>query len=77
MFRGRRLTVEVTKEATTYTLVDGEPLEISHHGEALTVSQEQPVMRDNPSAPARPAPSQPPGREPARRGIEAPLVTDI
>jgi alpha,alpha-trehalose phosphorylase len=77
MFRGRRLTVEVTKEATTYTLVDGEPLEISHHGEALTVSQEQPVMRDNPSAPARPAPSQPPGREPVRRGIEAPLVTDI
>jgi alpha,alpha-trehalose phosphorylase len=77
MFRGRRLTVEVTKEATTYTLVDGEPLEISHHGEALTVSQEQPVLRDNPSAPARPAPSQPPGREPARRGIEAPLVTDI
>jgi alpha,alpha-trehalose phosphorylase len=76
MFRGRRLTVEVTKEASTYTLVDGEPLEIAHHGEALTVSEGQPVTRENPPAPVRPAPSQPPGREPVRRGIEAPLATE-
>ena len=74
MFRGRRLTVEATKEATTYTLVDGEPLEISHHGEALTVSQGQPVTRENPPAPVRPAPSQPPGREPVRRGVETSLT---
>jgi len=74
MFRGRRLTVEATKEATTYTLVDGEPLEISHHGEALTVSQGQPVTRENPPAPVWPAPSQPPGREPMRRGVETSLT---
>jgi alpha,alpha-trehalose phosphorylase len=76
MFRGRRLTVEVTKEASTYTLVDGEPLEISHHGEPVTVSQADAVTRDIPPTPIRPAPSQPPGREPAPRGIETPLVTD-
>jgi alpha,alpha-trehalose phosphorylase len=76
LFRGRRLKVEVTKESATYTLVDGDPLEIAHHGETVTVSQADAVTRDVPPAPTRPAPSQPPGREPARRGVGAPLITD-
>jgi alpha,alpha-trehalose phosphorylase len=71
LFRGRRLKVEVTKDATTYTLFEGEPLEIAHHGEPITVAEGEPVTRANPPAPPRPTPSQPPGREPRRRGIEA------
>jgi alpha,alpha-trehalose phosphorylase len=71
LFRGRRLRVEVTKETATYMLAEGEPLEIAHHGEAITVAQDAPVTRENPPAPPRPTPSQPPGREPMRRGFEA------
>jgi alpha,alpha-trehalose phosphorylase len=71
LFRGRRLKVGVTKREATYTLLDGEPLETAHHGETITVARDQPVTRAVPPAPVRPAPSQPPGRAPARRGIEA------
>jgi alpha,alpha-trehalose phosphorylase len=63
--------VEVTKGETTYTLADGESLEIAHHGEPITVTKERPVSRSNPPPPTHPVPSQPPGRAPRRRGIEA------
>jgi alpha,alpha-trehalose phosphorylase len=67
-FRGRRLKVEATDAAATYTLADGEPLTLSHHGDPLTVTTGEPVTLPIPPAPERPAPSQPPGREPERRG---------
>jgi len=69
-FRGRRLKVEVRKPEATYTLVEGEQLEIAHHGGPLTLSTGRPVKRDIPPAAERPAPSQPPGREPRRRSPE-------
>jgi alpha,alpha-trehalose phosphorylase len=65
-FRGRRLLVEVEPRRATYSLREGEPLEISHHGKRLTVAG-RPRTRSIPSAPARETPSQPPGRTPARR----------
>jgi alpha,alpha-trehalose phosphorylase len=71
VFRGRRLKVEVTKQNASYLLVEGDPLDIAHHGETITVGRGEAVTRDIPPAPARPAPSQPPGREPVHRGIEA------
>src|SRR5207244_9070905 len=67
LFRGRRLKVEVTKTQATYTLVEGEPLEILHHGETITASRRG-VTRSIPPAPERPAPSQPSGKAPIRRG---------
>jgi alpha,alpha-trehalose phosphorylase len=70
MFRRRRLTVEATKSMATYRLLDGEPLEVAHHGEPITIAVGAPVTRPIPPAPVRPAPSQPPGREPLRRGTE-------
>ena len=76
LFRGRRLKVEVTKDAATYTLADGDPLEVAHHGDASTVAKDRPVTHAVPPAPVRPAPNQPPGRAPTRRGVEAPLPTD-
>ncbi len=67
-YRGRRLRVRVGPDQATYTLTTGEPLEIAHHGEQLTVAGGQPQTRAVPPAPQREAPSQPAGRVPDRRG---------
>jgi alpha,alpha-trehalose phosphorylase len=70
-FRGRLLKVEATQTEATYTLSEGKPLELSHYGDAITVSKQKPVTQPIlPTVPDEPAPSQPPGREPMRRGTE-------
>jgi alpha,alpha-trehalose phosphorylase len=66
-YRGRRIEVEIGRAQARYTLLEGRPLEISHHGEPLTLSAQEPATREIPPAPARERPRQPPGREPARR----------
>src|SRR5919201_1198670 len=66
LFRGRRLMVDVGKESATYSLLEGDPLEVEHFGEAITVSTDRPVTREIPPAPDRPAPAQPSGRGPVR-----------
>jgi alpha,alpha-trehalose phosphorylase len=66
-FRGRRLKVEVRKPHATYTLLDGDPLEIGHHGKTITISTKEPVVEPIPPAVTRPTPNQPPGRAPRRR----------
>ncbi|MFF8429435.1 glycoside hydrolase family 65 protein [Streptomyces sp. NPDC016566] len=65
LVRGRRLKVDVGPAHVRYRLVEGEPLELLHHGEPLTVTPDGPVDRSMPAAPARPEPQQPPGRRPA------------
>ncbi|WP_206506529.1 glycoside hydrolase family 65 protein [Streptomyces chrestomyceticus] len=64
---GRRLRVEITAKTVTYSMVEGSPLEIQHYGEPLTVSDKAPQEREIPELPARPEPTQPPGRRPLRR----------
>jgi len=71
LFRGRRLKVEVTKGEAVYTLLDGPPLEVTHHGEPVKLSPNEPVARRIKQAPERPAPRQPAGRAPTRRGSES------
>jgi alpha,alpha-trehalose phosphorylase len=66
-FQGRVVQVEVGRRQARYTLLEGDPLKISHHGDAVTIAPDEPVTRDIPAAPARERPSQPPGRAPARR----------
>ncbi len=66
-FRGRRLKVEVDQQQARYSLRQGEPLEIAHHGETFDVTGAEPVMRAIPPAQTRDLPKQPPGRAPARR----------
>jgi alpha,alpha-trehalose phosphorylase len=66
-FRERRLLVEVEPEQATYSLLGGAPLEVVHHGESATIDMQRPLTRPIPPLPAREAPSQPPGRAPARR----------
>jgi alpha,alpha-trehalose phosphorylase len=63
-FAGRRLHVEVRHHQASYTLLDGAPLEITHHGKRATLKVERALVRAIPRAPARKAPSQPPGRAP-------------
>jgi alpha,alpha-trehalose phosphorylase len=66
-FRGRRLKVNVEPTRVTYRLEAGQEMTIHHHGEALTLEEDQPVTRPIPRLAERPAPQQPPGRAPERR----------
>src|SRR5580704_14554851 len=43
--RGRRLRVEITRAAATYTLADGDPLQILHHGQPVTPAGGKPQTR--------------------------------
>jgi alpha,alpha-trehalose phosphorylase len=69
LIRGQRLRVEVNHASARYLLEDGEPLEIAHHGTRVKLSAGKPLDRPVPAIPARPRPSQPPGREPALRRV--------
>ncbi len=71
LFRGRRLRVEVHPDHATYELVDGEPLELMHHGEAMTVTGDEPLSCPIPPAPQRPAPKPPHGRAPGLESVSA------
>ncbi|MFJ8074196.1 glycoside hydrolase family 65 protein [Streptomyces sp. NPDC096176] len=64
---GRRLRVEIGGGLARYTLVHGEPLDIHHHGEALTVAAAAPAERPLPPVAARTEPEQPRTRRPADR----------
>jgi alpha,alpha-trehalose phosphorylase len=66
-FRGRRLKVEVESDQARYSLLEGAPLELTHHGQTISVFARKPVTRAILPPPARDAPRQPPGRAPARR----------
>jgi len=72
--QGRCLRVEVTHGKARYVLADGEPLEIVHHGEQLTVSVGEPQERPIPAPQPGNRPSQPRGREPARRELKTNLI---
>jgi alpha,alpha-trehalose phosphorylase len=68
---GRRLRVDVHPKEVRYEMLDGEPMELIHHGESITVGQQAPQIRPVPPAPRRTAPEPPPGRRPPRRHREA------
>ncbi|MFJ3306589.1 glycoside hydrolase family 65 protein [Streptomyces sp. NPDC086549] len=61
---GRRLRVEIEADKAVYTLLDGEPLTIHHHGEPVTLDPDGPAVRAVPPVICRPAPEQPPHRAP-------------
>jgi alpha,alpha-trehalose phosphorylase len=68
MFQYRSLEVEVLRDEARYRLLQGEPLDIRHHGEPVRVESGEPVAHPIPPLEAPPAPPrQPPGREPTRR----------
>jgi alpha,alpha-trehalose phosphorylase len=67
MFRGRRLRVEVKRTVATYTLAEGEPVELLHYGKPFLLTGREPVVRGLPAFPRRQQPAQPPGRSPLHR----------
>jgi alpha,alpha-trehalose phosphorylase len=69
-YRGRRLRVEVNGQGARYELLHGEPLELLHHGEPVTVTEDEPQELPLPPLPHRPPPPQPPTREPPCRHEE-------
>ncbi|MHB9857234.1 glycoside hydrolase family 65 protein [Streptomyces sp. YIM S03343] len=66
-FLGRRLRVELWADKATYTLLEGPPLTIRHHGEDVTVRTTDLAVRPVPLPPQRPAPDQPLHRTPTTR----------
>ncbi|MFV2017746.1 glycoside hydrolase family 65 protein [Micromonospora sp. LOL_023] len=75
MWRGMRLRVTVQHDEVTYSLRDVDPnatIELTHHGEPVTVAADKPITRAIPQAgPAGPPPQQPTGRSPVRRSARA------
>jgi alpha,alpha-trehalose phosphorylase len=70
--RDQRLCVEITHDRARYSVADGPPMDIIHHGQPARVVAGEPLELPVPPIPARPAPTQPPGRAPlSRRGTAA------
>ncbi|MBV2357156.1 family 65 glycosyl hydrolase [Streptomyces sp. J2-1] len=63
-FQESCLRVEIGPDKATYTLVEGEPLTLHHHGEELRVGLDDPATRPVVPAPRRPVPEQPTHRLP-------------
>jgi alpha,alpha-trehalose phosphorylase len=64
LYRGRRRSVTVDRTEARYELLDGEPLELGHHGETVALESGGGVVaRPIPAAPPRPRPRQPARRE--------------
>ena len=67
-FRGRRILVDVGAHDAAYTLLDGKPLDVAHHGEQITLAEGSPVKRPIPALDPGKAPPPPPGRAPSPAG---------
>jgi alpha,alpha-trehalose phosphorylase len=67
-FRDSGFAVEVGREAATYRLISGPPIELTHHGEQFTVDSKGSVSKAIPAIrPPELAPQQPPHRAPRKR----------
>ncbi len=67
-YRGRNLRVSVDHQEATYVLIEGLPMEVTHHGTVTKVTNES-VSLPIPPHVKRERPQQPPGRAPTRRGL--------
>ena len=65
-FRDTRFQVSIRPDTATYQVLSGPPLDLVHHGERFTVTEE-PVELTIPKLDPGPAPVQPFGRAPTRR----------
>ena len=64
LYRGRRLQVDIGTDVARYVLLDGESLELLHHGESVTVAVGSPQSRPWSLAPREQTASSPPGVRP-------------
>lgn len=63
-FRDRVIEIEAIANQVTYTLQQGDQLEITHHGEELLLRPDSPTTKQVPPLRPGPRPSQPSGRGP-------------
>jgi alpha,alpha-trehalose phosphorylase len=82
MFRGRCIELDVGPRRTRYSLCDGDPVELIHHGSALVLEPGAPQTLENPPAPTPLPASPPPGRQPlgykiGANGNEPHLQSDL
>jgi alpha,alpha-trehalose phosphorylase len=66
-YQGRLLVVTVTPTEATYRVIEGDPLDVHHHGRRLTVTEDE-VTAQIPPAPQVAPVHQPHGVAPRRRG---------
>ncbi|HTU84611.1 MAG TPA: glycosyl hydrolase family 65 protein [Solirubrobacteraceae bacterium] len=71
LYQGRRLRVEVHPDHAAYELLDGDPIELIHHGDKITVTKDAPTTCPIPTIEEPPAPQSPPGREPGLHATSA------
>jgi alpha,alpha-trehalose phosphorylase len=64
---GQFVRVTVTPDQATYELDAGEPVDVVHHGHAITIETGRPVSHPIPHIEPGPRPSQPAGRAPLKR----------
>jgi alpha,alpha-trehalose phosphorylase len=64
-YRRRRIVVTIRRTEATYQVLDGDPIELLHHGTAHTLGADGLVL-PVPEPPQLPRPHQPPGRAPRR-----------
>ncbi len=62
-YRGRVLLVSIHDHTVTYSLLAGEALDVTHHGQPVTITDKELVL-DTPAPVQLPPPSQPAGRVP-------------
>ena len=62
VYRDRRLRVDLRRESVRYEVLAGEPLEVLHHGERMTLSADAPAVAPYPALPITGNVEQPPGR---------------
>ncbi|OLF15998.1 glycoside hydrolase family 65 protein [Actinophytocola xanthii] len=66
VYRGSRFAVDVSRTEATYSLLSGDPLTVTHHGEEITIAEDPLRMKIPPLAEPEPV-RQPAGRAPVRR----------
>lgn len=67
VFQNRRLRVEVTAQAASYSLLEGETLALTHHREKIMLSPHISLTRPIPYIQPEPRPTQPKHRAPSHR----------
>lgn len=71
LYRGRCLHIDIRSDHVRYDLLSGEPLEVLHFGEPITLAIASPQIHESPATPKPPAVKPPPGREVCRHGVGA------
>ncbi|MFF3228342.1 glycoside hydrolase family 65 protein [Nocardia suismassiliense] len=66
LWRGSRISVDITRDAATYSLLSGDPFTFRHHGQPHTLS-DTPLELGIPDLPNVSKPEPPAGRAPYRR----------